>query len=101
MAAEILVPAIQVTLLSSCMSCRPLIRGTAVTADIRVSQAGHVTSRPLPDMCDELRRLRDKQAESRLQERHELLAAKISSDKAKPWNKNTFLNNVRVANEID
>ncbi|CAH3918858.1 TPA: type II toxin-antitoxin system ParD family antitoxin [Enterobacter hormaechei subsp. steigerwaltii] len=54
-------------------------------------------------MRDALRLLREKQAESRLQELRDLLAEGISSGKAKPWNKDAFLNNVRarVANERD
>ena len=54
-------------------------------------------------MRDALRRLREKQAESRLQELRDLLAEGTSSGKAKPWNKDAFLNNVRarVANERD
>ncbi|HDC4393556.1 TPA: type II toxin-antitoxin system ParD family antitoxin [Enterobacter cloacae] len=54
-------------------------------------------------MRDALRLLREKQAESRLQELRYLLSESISSGEAKPWNKDTFLNNVRarVANERD
>ncbi|KKY78949.1 CopG family transcriptional regulator [Enterobacter cloacae] len=54
-------------------------------------------------MRDALRLLREKQAESRLQELRDLLAEGISSGDAKPWNKDAFLNNVRarVANERD
>lgn len=43
-----------------------------------------------------LRLLREKQAESRLQELRDLLAEGISSGEAKPWNKSAFLNNVRA-----
>lgn len=52
-------------------------------------------------MRDALRLLREKQAESRLQELRDLLAEGISSGEPKPWNKDAFLNNVRarVANE--
>ena len=55
------------------------------------------------DVGDELRLLREKLAESRLQELRDLLAEGISSGEAKPWNKNAFLRNVRarVANERD
>ena len=54
-------------------------------------------------MRDALRLLREKQAESRLQELRDLLAEGISSGEAKPWNKDAFLKNVRasVANERD
>lgn len=54
-------------------------------------------------MRDALRLLREKQAESRLQELRGLLAEGLSSGEAKPWNKDAFLNNVRarVANERD
>lgn len=54
-------------------------------------------------MRDALRLLREKQAESRLQELRDLLAEGISSGDAKPWNKDAFLKNVRgrVANERD
>ena len=54
-------------------------------------------------MCDALRQLGDKQAESRLQELRDLLAEELSSRGAKPWNKDAYLNNVRarVANESD
>ena len=54
-------------------------------------------------MRDALRLLREKQAESRLQELRDLLAEGLSSGEAKPWNKDAFLNNVRarVTNEID
>jgi antitoxin ParD1/3/4 len=54
-------------------------------------------------MRDALRLLREKQAESRLQELRDLLAEGLSSGEAKPWNKDVFLNNVRarVANERD
>ena len=54
-------------------------------------------------MRDALRLLREKQAESRLQELRDLMAEGISSGDAKPWNKDAFLNNVRarVANERD
>jgi antitoxin ParD1/3/4 len=54
-------------------------------------------------MRDALRLLREKQAESRLQELRDLLAEGLSSGEAKPWNKDAFLNNVRarVANERD
>ncbi|HCR0213294.1 TPA: type II toxin-antitoxin system ParD family antitoxin [Enterobacter hormaechei] len=38
-------------------------------------------------MRDALRLLREKQAESRLQELRDLLAERISSGEAKPWNK--------------
>lgn len=47
-------------------------------------------------MRDALRLLREKQAESRLQELRDLLAEGISSGEAKPWNKDAFLNNVRA-----
>lgn len=47
-------------------------------------------------MHDALRLLREKQAESRLQELRDLLAEGISSGEAKPWNKDIFLNNVRA-----
>ena len=54
-------------------------------------------------MRDALRLLREKQAESRLQELRDLLAEGLSSGEAKPWNRDAFLNNVRarVANERD
>lgn len=54
-------------------------------------------------MRDALRLLREKQAESRLQELRDLLAEGLSSGDAKPWNKDAFLKNVRgrVANERD
>ncbi|WP_110915588.1 type II toxin-antitoxin system ParD family antitoxin [Enterobacter roggenkampii] len=54
-------------------------------------------------MRDALRLLREKQAESRLQELRDLLAEGLSSGEAKPWNKDAFLNSVRarVANERD
>ena len=54
-------------------------------------------------MRDALRLLREKQAESRLQELRDLLAEGLSSGDAKPWNKDAFLNNVRarMANERD
>jgi antitoxin ParD1/3/4 len=54
-------------------------------------------------MRDALRLLREKQAESRLQELRDLLAEGISSGEAKPWNKDAFLKNVRarVVNERD
>lgn len=54
-------------------------------------------------MRDALRLLREKQAESRLQELRDLLAEGISSGEAKPWNKDSFLMNVRsmAANERD
>ncbi|MEG5888205.1 type II toxin-antitoxin system ParD family antitoxin [Enterobacter ludwigii] len=54
-------------------------------------------------MRDALRLLREKQAESRLQELRDLLAEGISSGEAKPWNKDAFLKNVRarVTNERD
>ena len=54
-------------------------------------------------MRDALRLLREKQAESRLQELRDLLAEGISSGEAKSWNKDAFLKNVRarVANERD
>lgn len=54
-------------------------------------------------MRDALRLLREKQAESCLQELRDLLAEGISSGEAKPWNKDAFLNNVRsrVINERD
>ncbi|MDZ5641629.1 type II toxin-antitoxin system ParD family antitoxin [Enterobacter sp. A103] len=54
-------------------------------------------------MRDALRLLREKQAESRLQELRDLLAEGLSSGEAKPWNKDAFLNNARarVANERD
>ena len=44
-------------------------------------------------MRDALRLLREKQAESRLQELRDLLVG-ISSGEAKPWNKDAFLKNV-------
>ncbi|EAA7833496.1 type II toxin-antitoxin system ParD family antitoxin [Salmonella enterica] len=47
-------------------------------------------------MRDALRLLREKQAESRLQELRDLLAEGISSGEAKPWNKSAFLNNARA-----
>ena len=52
-------------------------------------------------MRDALRLLREKQAQSRLQELRDLLAEGISSGDAKPWNKDAFLMNVkaRAANE--
>jgi antitoxin ParD1/3/4 len=55
------------------------------------------------ESCVTLRLLREKQAESRLQELRDLLAEGISSGEAKPWNKDAFLNNVRarMANERD
>ncbi|EBA9199100.1 antitoxin [Salmonella enterica] len=55
------------------------------------------------DVGDELRLLREKQAESRLQQLRDLLAEGLSSGEAKPWNKDAFLNNVRarMANERD
>ncbi|MCK7157759.1 type II toxin-antitoxin system ParD family antitoxin [Enterobacter kobei] len=46
-------------------------------------------------MRDALRLLREKQAESRLQELRDLLAEGLGSGEAKPWNKDAFLNNVR------
>lgn len=54
-------------------------------------------------MRDALRLLREKQAESRLQELRDLLAEGISSGEATQWNKDAFLKNVRarVANERD
>ena len=54
-------------------------------------------------MRDALRLLREKQAESCLQELRDLLAEGLSSGEAKPWNRDAFLNNVRarVANERD
>ncbi|MFY7107396.1 type II toxin-antitoxin system ParD family antitoxin [Enterobacter cloacae complex sp. SHL009] len=54
-------------------------------------------------MRDALRLLREKQAESRLQELRDLLAEGLGSGEAKPWNKDAFLNNVRtrVENERD
>ncbi|EEW8714405.1 type II toxin-antitoxin system ParD family antitoxin [Escherichia coli] len=54
-------------------------------------------------MRDALRLLREKQAESRLQQLRDLLAEGLSSGEAKPWNKDAFLNNVRarMANERD
>jgi len=52
-------------------------------------------------MRDALRLLREKQAQSRLQELRDLLAEGISSGDAKPWDKDAFLMNVkaRAANE--
>jgi len=47
-------------------------------------------------MRDALRLLREKQAESRLQELRDLLAEGISSGDAKPWNKDAFLKQVRA-----
>ena len=47
-------------------------------------------------MRDALRLLREKQAESRLQELRDLLAEGISSGEAKPWNKDAFLKHVRA-----
>lgn len=47
-------------------------------------------------MRDALRLLREKQAESRLQQLRDLLAEGLSSGEAKPWNKDAFLNNVRA-----
>ena len=54
-------------------------------------------------MRDALRLLREKQAESRLQQLRDLLAEGLSSGEANPWNKDAFLNNVRarMANERD
>lgn len=54
-------------------------------------------------MSNVLRLLRVKQAESRLQEVHDLLSEGSSSGEAKPWNKDAFLKNHRasVANEKD
>lgn len=54
-------------------------------------------------MRDALRLLREKQAESRLQELRDLLAEGLSSGDAKPWNIDAFLKNVRgrMANERD
>lgn len=54
-------------------------------------------------MRDALRLLREKQAESRLQELRDLLAEGLGSGEAKPWNNDAFLNNVRtrVENERD
>lgn len=54
-------------------------------------------------MRDALRLLREKQAESRLQELRDLLAEGISSGDSRPWNKDVFLKNVRArtANERD
>lgn len=54
-------------------------------------------------MRDALRLLREKHAESRIQELRDLLAKGIGSGEAKPWNKEAFLKNVRakVANERD
>ncbi|UVZ93289.1 type II toxin-antitoxin system ParD family antitoxin [Enterobacter hormaechei] len=54
-------------------------------------------------MRDALRLLREKQAESRLEELRDMLAEGISSGEAKPWDKDAFLNSVRarVANERD
>jgi antitoxin ParD1/3/4 len=56
-----------------------------------------------PVIIPRARLLREKQAESRLQELRDLLAEGISSGEAKPWNKDAFLRNVRarVANERD
>lgn len=50
-----------------------------------------------------LRLLREKQAESRIQELRDLLAKGLSSGEAKPWDKDAFLKNVRarVENERD
>ncbi|AOP97931.1 type II toxin-antitoxin system ParD family antitoxin [Enterobacter roggenkampii] len=47
-------------------------------------------------MRDALRLLREKQAESRLQELRDLLAEGISNGDAKPWNKDDFLKQVRA-----
>lgn len=47
-------------------------------------------------MRDALRLLREKQAESRLQELRDLLAEGISSGDAKPWNRDAFLKQVRA-----
>jgi antitoxin ParD1/3/4 len=47
-------------------------------------------------MRDALRLLREKQAESRLQELRDLLAEGSSSGDAKPWNKDDFLKQVRA-----
>lgn len=47
-------------------------------------------------MRDALRLLREKQAESRLQELRDLLVEGIGSCETKPWNKDAFLNNVRA-----
>ncbi len=47
-------------------------------------------------MRDALRLLREKQAESRLQELRDLLAEGISSGDAKPWNKDAFLKHART-----
>ncbi|MBL7638102.1 type II toxin-antitoxin system ParD family antitoxin [Atlantibacter hermannii] len=54
-------------------------------------------------MRDALRLLREKQAESRLQELRDLLTEEISSGEAKPWNKDAFLMKVkaRAAKERD
>jgi antitoxin ParD1/3/4 len=54
-------------------------------------------------MRDALRLLREKQAESRLQELRDLLTEGFNSGQAKPWNKDAFLMNVRAraANERD
>lgn len=54
-------------------------------------------------MRDALRLLREKQAQSCLQELRNLLAEGISSGDPKPWNKDAFLIKVkpRVANERD
>lgn len=52
-------------------------------------------------MRDALRLLRERQAESRLQELRDLLAEGLSSGDPKPWNKDAFLKSVktRTANE--
>lgn len=47
-------------------------------------------------MRDALRLLREKQAKSRLQDLGDLLAEGIGSGDANPWNKDTFLKNVRA-----
>ena len=47
-------------------------------------------------MRDALRLLREKQAESRLQELRDLLAEGSSSGDAEPWNKDDFLKQVRA-----
>jgi len=48
------------------------------------------------DVGDKLRLLREKQAESRLQELRDLLADGINSGETKPWNKDAFVKHVRA-----
>lgn len=65
-------------------------------------KAGHYRTQS-EIMRNALRLLREKQAESRLQEQRDLLAEGGSRGEAKPWKKFAFLKNVRarVANKRD